>query len=308
MAFIPASYQLLTADEEGVIKLWDLHTNKLVDMLDLRKKSDKDNNISITRLLYVEENNMAVAAWGMGLTSIKVQPQKLVVAGKYRTLTSFGKCTALIEYLRAPACLVMTGEPDTSEKIMFWDLENSSSIRSWARKLVTSFCELRGLNKFAMGTKKGTIKIVDTTNIRQSQKDIDYQEIWNVHNSSTQLSALAWLSSQRLLISGSDDQTIKAYEISEKGSKYVKFTVSQMKGNGFNYVRSIATVAEKDTVFCTHNNNTITTWKVNKGLKALYKVPTSYTAEDGNGNCIIYSNNELIAAFKQSIYIWKISD
>jgi len=219
-----------------------------------------------------------------------------------------------MEYLKGINCLVATGDSDYNDKICFLDLETTKIIKTWGAwkwKSATSFCELEGLNKLALGTKQGRLVIVDIDGIKERQ-DVNYYVIRGVHESGKDILALNWIKSHNLLISGSDDQTIRAFAIGQKKKQYVKWTIKQSKLDGANYIRSISIIPDKNVLICTHNNQTLSIWNINGSQKALdrhSKYLTHHSYEGNANNAYYYSDtNEMIATFKTSICLWKMNE
>jgi len=284
LLFIPKYNYIVSAGNEGKIKVWDYYSQKLIH-------SFQAHNGWIAKLYYIEDSNYLLSGGKDGKIKVWDLSENLNLRCMFKEHT---KEIYSMDYITEYR-LVVSGGNDGTVKI--WDPENGEMVQSIEAngENFRAICYMQNTGKLATGLKSGEIFIFKIGKISSSLLySIKFNEMSGIL-------CLKYIPSEDLLVSGEIDGKISFWSVGDTEANCIK----AYQANGAIY--NIQIFYQKDCLFYTNDDNKWKVLKLSNGEIICEYAGNSNPQKGGTALCGMGVGYNVITGFTDEIKIWNYS-
>jgi hypothetical protein len=281
LVYVPSKEHIISGGNEGIIKVWDKQTKKLVHQL-------QADHGWISKMLYIPEKELLLS----GGQDCKIRVWDINHA--YQLKQVFSEHTKEIYCMEYMADLETVATGGNDGKIILWDINTADVIQTiWAEnEIFRCLCYLKHLSWLAAGLKSGAILIFK---MERDNPSLLYSIKFNEMSS---ILCMRYIESEDTIITGEIDGKISIWKLGkEEGS-----CIAAYKTNGAVY--NIEAFYHQDYIFYTNDDAKWRIMRLSSG-EVIREFPGS--SKDRGGTCLCWMKKKynIITGFTDEIRVWE---
>jgi len=280
LAYIENLGRLAVAEKQGMIEVIDVRSQNRLSYV-------KGHETEICCILSIPEKELLLSADANGLIQI------WDCRSEFRAVRSFSKhknAVLALDYLPESECVISGGD---DECIRMWSLKTCKEVQAMrtSNSKIGSLCRLGRSKRIAVGFDRGVISIITIEPIRKIALRI------SAHNK--YVTNLKYLERSEVLVSGSEDGSIKLWQLYEQKSEFI-YKISPEGAT----IRSFLVFESRNLLVANFSDKHLRSYRLNNGELLEEKNDKTF----GEGMVALQNINQIATGNVSDIKFWTLND
>ncbi len=280
LAYIENQGRLAVAEKQGMIEVIDVKTQKRISYV-------KGHETEICCILYIPEKELLLSADANGLIQIWDCKSELRAV---RSFTKHTKAVLALDYLPDSENVISGGD---DECILMWSIKTCREFKRMktSNSKIGSICRLGRTNRIAVGFDRGVINIITVEPIQKF--------VFKILAHNKYVTNLKYLEDSEVLVSGSEDGSIKLWRLYEQKSEFI-YNISPEGAT----IRSFLVYESRNLLVANFSDKHMRSYRLSNGDLLEEKNDKTF----GEGMIALQNINQIATGNVSDIKLWTLND